>query len=479
MSDLDDILEEDFGYDGALERPTMRGSANLDVQDYQDIFGPSSILDDGLQEDVPSTPGRYPGAASATDIDGTSDFDMLEVPGGMDAPGMKQTEYGSYPWGPGSSTGYRPYSQQRTGMELRALGDDAPVQKPERRMEHDDMAQEPEVINAVAVQEVGPWNKEWHGMRNQQPSNAEIDPMTIYDRTSYEHNDSSQSVIGSGIFSMEEGVAWRPRDGMFANQNAYPAYIGEEDELGVQQSELWDSTAEEWRVTQPTAGGVPLARKVAHMKGSPFAGMPEMRPEVTGPRSHVEAFGRKASRNLMVEASQYKVADRGRFLTAAMDALGPGGSARCKKAADALARAGYPPAVALEDAMAHCIMHAAVKDLTQKQKGNASQLPRLDKMASKARKQAPQMREAAGQHLAPLTANGNKLREDLGALYGSPAARGMGIVTDEGPPSADAPQATGMLTTRNVVIGAGVGLGAYLLFSNRKKIVKNLKKWSK
>jgi hypothetical protein len=317
-------------------------------------------------------------------------------------------------------------------------------------------------------------------MRNQEPSNAEIDPMTIYDRTSYEHNDSSQNVIGSGIFAMEEGVTWRPRDGMFADQNALPAYIGQEDELGVQQSAMWDSTAKEWRVTQVTAGGVPLARKVGHMKTPAGLGaMPEMRPEVTGPRSHVEAFGRKAARSLITESNQHRPADRGRFLSAAMNALGPGGSARCQRAADALTRMGYEPAVALEDAMAHCIMHASVKDLTQKRKGNASQLPRLDRMGSKMRAQAHQMREAASQHLAPLTANGHELRKDLGSLYGSPAARGMGTVSEEGTPSADAPKANGVFTTKNVMIAGGLGVVGYMLFANRKKIAKNLKKWGK
>jgi hypothetical protein len=293
-------------------------------------------------------------------------------------------------------------------------------------------------------------------------------------------------VIGSGIFEMEEGVTWRPRDGSFANQYAEPAYIGEEDELGLQQSQMWDSTAGEWRVTQPTASGVSLARPIDRMRPppafTPFSPTPQMRPEVTGPRSHVEAFGRKAAAALLTEAKGYKAADQNRFLQAAMNSLGPGGAARCHKAAAALSKMGYRPDFALEDAMAHCVMHAAVKDLTQKRKGNPSQLPRLDQMASKTRRQAPMMRDAASQHLAPLTQNGNELRKDLGALYASPAAKGMGMVADDGtPPPAESPMANGggIFTTRNVLIGAGVGLGAYLLFTNRKAIAKNIKKWRK
>lgn len=482
MSDYRDIFDDD----DEMAIPTMRGSANLDVQDYQDIYGDSSILDDDLQEDVPSTPGRYPGAASATDIEGTEDFDMLEVPGGMEAPGMKQTEYGASPWGPGSDSGYRPYSQQRTDMDLRALGDaDAGAQsrKP-KPMERDDMTMEPEVIDAVSVEEVGPWSKQWHGNRNQQPSNAEVDPMTLYDRTSYEYDDSSQDTIGNGIFDMEEGATWRPRDGSFQHQFAMPAYIGDEDELGVQQSEMWDSTAEEWRVTQPSASGVALARKVKKMKKAytPFgddASMPEMRPEVTGPRSNIEAFGRKASNSLVAEARAHRPENRSRFLNLAMEALGPGTAARCRKAADKLVQLGYRPDVALEDAMAHCIMHAAVKDMTQRGKRNRSVLPRLDRMASAVRQQSRRMMSAASQHLQPLTANGTKLREDLGALYNSPAARGMGQVAEE----ATAPDATaqangngGIFRPRNLAIGAVLGLGGYFLYTNRKAIAKNIKK---
>lgn len=464
-----------FDTDGELEIPTMRGSANLDVQDYQDFYGTSSILDDGLEEDVPSTPGRYPGAAQAPDVDGTSDYDLLRVPGGMSLPGMKQTTYGASPWGPGSDSGYRPYSQQRTDMELRALGDADSIPERKPMAKKDDMMMEPEVINAVEVQEPVPWDEEWHGMRNQEPSNAEVDPMTLYDRTSYEYDSSSQDTIGNGIFSMEEGVTWRPRDGMFAHQYALPAYIGEEDELGVQQSEMWDSTADNWRVTQPSASGVPLARRVGRMKRRFRGGGPQMRPEVTGPRSHIEAFGRKAAKCVLLEAQGRRPVERSGFLQAAMEALGPGLTARCQKAADTLVRMGYAPQVALEDAIAHCVMHAAVQDLTQKSKRRTF-LPRLDRMAKRVTRQRRTMQAAASQHLQPLTENGNELRKDLGALYSSPAARGMGLVAEEQSTTAPIDGSKKMATGTKLAIAGGVGLGAYLLFANRKSIVKNLKK---
>lgn len=500
MSDYDDIFDDD----GMMEIPTMRGSANLDVQDYarpHDIN--SSILDDDLQEDTPSTPGRNPGAANAPDIQGTSDWDMLEDPGGMDEPGMKQTTYGDSPWGPGSDTGYRPYSQQRTDMSLRALGEaDLDAIQKERvpdPQQLDDMMREPEVIDAVPVQESVSWKDEWHGERNQMPSNAEIDPMTIYDRSSYEYDDSSQDTIGNGIFSMEEGVTWRPRDGIFANQYALPAYIGEEDELGVQQSAMWDSTANEWRVTQPSASGVTLARKVDHLKRaySPFrsdadAAMPEMRPEVTGPRSHIEAFGRAASKAVMDEVRGYRPEDRSKFLASAIESLGKGTTERCRKAADALIKMGYRPDVALEDALAHCVMHAAIADLTQK-KRSRTLLPRLDSLAQRTRGGAQRLRVAAQEHIQPLVRDRGKLRQDMGALYASPAARGMGAVGDEktglytsdtqipgGPASKNGNgNGNGLFRPRNLLIAGAVGVGGYLLWSNRKAIKKNVKKLMK
>jgi len=471
MDDYDNIFDDD----GALAIPTVRGSANLDVEDYEGYAGRSTILDDDLEEDTPSTPGRNPGSASATDIDGTDDFDMLE--GDMDDPGMQQTTYGAYPWGPGGGGGYRPYSQQRTDMSLRALGDaDEHHQPKPKPMRADSMSHEPEVIDSVAVEEVPPWDKEWHGNENQMPSNADVDPRTLYDRTSYEHNDSDQDTIGSGIFGMEEGVAWRPRDGMFEHDYSLPAYIAEEDELGVQQSAMWDSTAGEWRVTQPSASGVALKTRVESYKEpySPFT--TQMRPEVTGPRSHVEAFGRKASACLLQEARHHRPENRTRFLASAIEALGPGETARCRRAAGKLVELGYRADVAFEDAVAHCIMHAAVKDLTAKKGGSA--LPKIDRMAAHVSKAKPALRAAAAKHLAPLTTDRESLKGDLGALYASPAARGMGVVEDgtTTPPPTNGAPSESVITTKNVLIAGGLGLGAWLLWGQRKKIAKNIKK---
>jgi hypothetical protein len=465
MNKYDDLFDDD----GELAIPTVRGSANLDVEDYEGYDGRSAILDDELQEDTISSPGFNPGAAPAPDVYGDEEYQYLH--GDMAATGMKQTTYGASPWGPGSNTGYRPYSQQRTDMSLRALGDtEQPTPKPVRQ---DDMMREPEVINAVPVEAPVPWDEEWHANRNQQPSNAEIDPMTLYDRSSYEYDESSQDTIGSGIFGMEEGVTWRPRDGIFADQYALPAYIAAEDELGVQQSEMWDSTADEWRVTQPSASGVALARKVSHLKKDPF--MPQMRPEVTGPRSHVEAFGRKVAGSVMAEARAHRPEHRGQFLNNALQALGPAAAKRCREAADRLIKLGYPADVALEDAVAHCVMHAATQDLTTKVKRNKSMLPRLDNLAKRIRREKPAVHAAAATHLGPLTKSNDALRSDLGALYASPAGRGMGQVAENGA-AAPAVPSPGLVTPRNIVIAGGLGLGAYFLYANRDKLVANLKK---
>jgi len=470
-----------FDDDGELAIPTMRGSANLDVEDYEGFDGRSSILDDDLEEDVRSTPGYNPGAAAATDIDGTSSFDMLH--GDMDDPGMKQTTYGASPWGPGSGSGYRPYSQQRTDMSLDALGDEGADQPKAKPMRADSMMHEPEVIDTFAVEEVPPWKEEWHGNENQMPSNKGVDPRTLYDRTSYEFDDSDQDTIGSGIFGMPEGVAWRPRDGMFEHDYALPAYLAEEDELGVQQSAMWDSTAGEWRVTQPSASGVALKKRVASYKApwNPLKDV-QMRPEVTGPRSHLEAFGRKGAACVLQEARLHRPENRTRFIAAAVEQLGPGSAAKCQRVANELVKLGYRPDVAFEDTLAHTIMHAAVKDLTQK-KGSASLLPRLDRMGAKLSRTKPSLQAAATQHLAPLTKNGATLRKDLGALYASPAAKGMGVV-ENGTPAPPAPENGNgngngngdVFTPKNMLIAGGVGVVGWLLWDNRKKIAKNIKK---
>lgn len=459
-------LENLFGQDD-LPMPTMRGSANLDPQDYARFpGGASSILDDDLQEDTRSTPGS--GAGPATDIDGLEDLNVISPENG---PGMEQTTYGSSPWGPGSVQGYRPHSQARTDMNLG--NEDLEQQSATRAPYQDSMHYEPEVQTPRRDLQL-----------NAQPSNEGIDPETIYDRTSYEFNRDGNNIIGNGIFDNEEGTVWRSRDGIFANDYAQPAYLVNDPELGVQQSEMWDPIAQNWRVTQPSAGGVTLKTRVdAYKPGppgrvyTPFmdgAPPPDMRMETTGPTSHVEAFSRKTAAAIVSEATTLQSQEqRSRFLTNAMEALGPGMSARCNAVAAKLVKLGYRPDQALVDTMAHCVMHATAHDLGAR-RAKRGRLSRLDTLSKRLNRSRPAVQQAAAQHLGPLTKSEAALKSDLGALYNARAA-GMGQVA-EGTSTAIATTGSSSNVTRNLLIAGGVGLVGYLAWANRKSLMRNARR---
>jgi hypothetical protein len=461
-NDLDDLFD-----DGDLAVPTMRGNANLDAQDYTRQQTGSSdtgsdILDDELQEDVPYRQGAGP----ATDVEGTASLDLEPEQSG---PGIEQTTFGQHPWGAGSGGGYRPQSMMRTDMDL--SGDEQA--KNSKPAQPDAMTQEPEVLMAEDMLAIT--GEPWSGNRNQQPSNRDLDPDTIYDRESFEHSDSSGQTIGTGIFEMEEGVTWRPRDGSFAHQYALPAYIADEDELGVQQSEMWDTTAGNWRVTQPSASGVPLAARVPQLKRafSPFVKQPpEMRQEATGPRSHIEAFSRQAAKLIVQEAAAHAPKDRSRFLASAAESLGSGAAKQTAAMTQKLVEYGYPPTAALEDTLAHVVMRATMADLA---KGRTA---KLNKLAGRVTRSRAAMQQAAAQHLTPLQRDANALKKDVAALMSSPAKLGMGAVGDA---ASDASAAAAvakpsLFSVKNVLIGGAVLGGGYLLWANRKKIVKNVKK---
>lgn len=449
----------DFEDDGELRTPTMRGNANLDPQDYS--RGPSgrgsSILDDELQEDTFSTPGRNPGAASAPDIDGTSSWTISEDD---DGPGMDQTTYGAHPWGPSAGAGYRPHSMARTDQALRDsnLGDvnTDPIRSP-KTMKRDDMHSEPEVLHSDDATEVQ--EARWSGNRNQRPSNVGIPEDTEYDRESFEYDDSSQNVIGTGIFGMEEGVTWRPRDGSFAHQYALPAYIGDEDEMGIQQSDMWDTTANEWRVTQPSGGGVPFARSVNSYKPT------EMRPETTGPRSHIEAFGRETAKAIIAEAQSTPPVARAAVIERALTALQPGSAAKVASTAKFLVDGGQAPQAALEDTIAHVVMNAAARDL------RSGKCVRLDRLAAVSRHAKPRMQLSAAKHLGPLLKNKKSLHADMAALVASPALQGMGQV--------DVGQTTSVFTPRNLIIAGVLGVGGYYAWTHRKSIARNARRMAR
>lgn len=447
---FDDELDDLFG-DDDLPTPSVRGNANLDPQDYQRIGGPqddSSFLDDDIQEDTPSRPGD--GAGPAPDIDGVDDMDPFEA---EDGPGMQQTDFGSHPWGPGSAQMYRPYSQARTDMSLGA-DETMEAMKPRARPSGgDSMLDEPEVPMARMNQQ-----------QNRMPSNRAVDPETLYDDDPYTFQDSSQATIGDGIFSMEEGVTWRPRDGVFAHQYAFPQYLAKEPELGVQQSEMFDSTANNWRVTQPSASGVPLAVRVAGLKP-----LPQMRMDATGPRSHIEAFGRKTALAMVAEAQALPAPMRSPFLASAINALGPNTAAQAQAISAQLVKMGYDPTSALQDTLAHFVMHAAMRDLSGRR------LRRLDGMARRLNRSKGQVQQAAQQHIAPLLQNGQALQNDVSALRASPAARAIGAL-GQVDTTAIAPTGDTVFTARNLVIAGVVGGVGWLAWRNRKSLVRNARR---
>jgi len=474
-------MSEDLFADDEMELPTMRGNANLDVQDYQGSSVDDDFLTDELQEELPKRGG---GPAPATDVEGTSSFVMMDD---MDnGPGMNQTTYGENPWQIADNSGYRPYSQQ--GTDMSDLGDS------DARQSSNGLMPRYATPDSIARQAAFVPSQE-----NEMPSHEGIDPLTEYDRSSYEYDDSEQNVIGSGIFDVEEGVTFRARDGIFANQFAQPAYIAEEDPDGMQQSAMWDSTADNWTVTQVNASGVPLSKRVPALAPppkafSPFMNgnaqgrrpMPKMQSDRLGPSSHIEAFGRKAASCLISEAKLMpSQATRSQFLASATDALGPQMARKAKLVADRLVQMGYKPDAALEDTLAHCVMHATMRDLSDRAKAGGG-LPRLDRMASSIRANKPALSKAAADHIGPLVADQKKLQADLGSFYHSPAAAGMGEVTQTAPDSLVAPapapatssSGLGLLTPRNIAIGVGVlGVG-YLAATQTdtgKKMTANVK----
>jgi hypothetical protein len=446
MSDFDFDLDDGAG---DLDMPTMRGNANLDVQDYQRMPGEpdSSWLDDEIQEDTPSTPGS--GAGPASDVDGMDAFDLTDST--EDDPGMSETEFGSYPWKVGGGGGYRPASM-RTDLS----GDDpAAGSSP---------AQEIAIRTGSSPQPLHPAPR--HPQRNRMPSNDAVDPATLYDRESFEFDNDPQNVIGTGIFDTEEGVVWNARDGSFANNFALPAYIAQEGELDVQQSQMWDSVANNWRVVQPSGGGVTFARNVRALRptANPFVDqqMPSMRPERTGPRSHIEAFGRAAAKAVVDEARTIaNPAMRSAFLTNATEALGAGQAARCRQVSERLVAMGFRPDTALEDTLAHCVMHATMKDMADRANGKNG-LPRIDKMGANVRANAGALQQAVVTHVAPIAASKGAAQADVAKLVSSPAASGMGqVATQDAAPAAN--------TSRNLLLGAAaVGVGYYLLTQTKQ-----------
>jgi hypothetical protein len=239
---------------------------------------------------------------------------------------------------------------------------------------------------------------------------------------------------------------------------------------------MWDTTADNWRVTQVNASGVALSRDVKSLRPPPkqFA-RAGLRPEPTGPQSHIEAFGRRAAKSVIDESRMIPdPRTRSVFLSRAAEALGPQTALKARAVADRLVKAGQAPDAALEDVLAHCMMNATMRDLADRAK-NGGGLPRLDKMSAGLRMKQGEVRKAAADHLQPLVSDQAKLQSDLGAFYGSPSGAALGQVDTAPPATPTSPAVTAapsssptLFTPRNVVIGVAViGLG-YLAATKTK-----------
>jgi hypothetical protein len=171
----------------------------------------------------------------------------------------------------------------------------------------------------------------------------------------------------------------------------------------------------------------------------------------------------------VAEAKTHSPATRSAFLANATEALGPGASARAAATAKKLVEMGRPSESALEDSLAHAVMHATAEDLKGARLGGS--LPRLDKLASRVSRSKTAMQASAAKHIAPLASDSGKLKSDLGAFYGSPAMAGVGQVAPASEPT--------LFTTRNVLIGLVLAGGGYLAWQNRKSIQRNAKRLAK
>ena len=439
---------------------------------------------------VPSENSPYgPGPLSETSDDSYPlDYNGPETEDPGTGPGMVQTTYGSHPWGTGAGGGYRPMSQSRT--------DDAPLGSTE------------------AQQRMG----------IQQPSNAALDPMAIYDRQSYEY--ASGDTVGAGVFDMPEGVAWNVNDGIFANNYAMPGYLAKEPMMYPAQSAMIDTQTGLPTVVQPSASGVQLAMPAPQgaQVYSPFtqmtavtnrtpvprvpyaqmprgmngmgampAPMPQQAPPIGA--SAAEAFGNEAAAALIRRAAMMKTPGRERFVANAMRVLGPRRSAAAVSAIRRLMSMGYPSTHVVEQVFAHCIMHAVVSEAMQVARTGrpvppAQSIVRAATSAAAQAGPAPGLTHAA-QRVVPAITNPHAARAELAAFsnsvsrpqvratLGSDGLEGMGYLGADAPSAPSAPPAPpassgaasgGMSTGTKVALGVAAGTAAVLVAKNWDKI---------
>lgn len=474
--EFDDMI---FDSDGELLQPTADGSASA----FDPGDGLSLISGDDDLQDV------GPAAGPATDIyDSFEESGMDIEPESDGADGMQQTDYGAHPWGPDTRSAQIPHSMLQTDRSLNGTeGDEEDI-------------------------------------------NAALDP-GVYDRVSFERGGKTR---GSGIFDMEEQGTFRPAEGIFAHDFALPSYIADEDEMDIQQSQMWDMQAGGWRTVQPTSGGVALSRRRADVSYSPFtnpggAGRRPQQPAtsqngdiypVPGGRSGpvplvplprelinpIESFGKECASYVMSCAKQAPdSATRGRFIANIVGALGPGKAQRADAIAKRLVAQGYPGERALHDTLTHLFMHAAAEDLQDTVEAirsgkvdavkaanaanaavavtNGDTRPVVVAASEKFSSLLPRVSKMTDKAGTKIGVQIKKIRnKNLAAAVKSPdkgsAALGA-FYASPSPLGTEAPTpspAVADTTTRNLLIGAAVAGGAWLAWKSGalKSVSKNL-----
>lgn len=390
-------------------------------------------------------------------------------------PGMVQTDYGAHPWGTGAGGGYRPMAQSRT--------DDAPLGSVEAQ-------------RRLAIQ---------------QPSNAAIDPETIYDRQSYEYE--SGDTIGAGIFDMPEGVTWNANDGVFANNFAMPGYMAKEPMMYPSQSAMIDTQTGLPTVVQPSASGVQLAMNAppGTQVYSPFRQMTAITNRTPVPRvpyaqtpvpggqsvlngmgnapmaqppplpsgSAAETFGNAAAIALIRRAAMMKTPQREQFVQRAMAMLGPQKSQAAVAAIRRLISLGYPSTHVVEQVFAHCVMHCVISEMahvvrTGRPVPPAQSIVRATTATAAQAGHDPALLDAA-QRVVPALTNPAAARAEIAAFRVAPArgqmratlgSDGLEGLGEDPPTSSD----KGMGTGTKVALGLGVAAAGFAAWKYRDKL---------
>ena len=409
---------------------------------------------------IPSGESPY-GEGALTETDASPyalDYNGPETHDPGTGPGMVQTDYGAHPWGTGAGGGYRPMSQSRT--------DDQPLGSTEAQ-------------RRLAVQ---------------QPSNAALDPETIYDRQSYEY--ASGDVIGAGIFDMPEGVTWNANDGVFANNFAMPGYMAREPMMYPSPSAMIDTQTGLPTIVQPSASGVQLSMDAPPGTPvySPFRQMTAVTNRTPVPRvpysqtprgmsglgnvpasgSAAESFGREAAVALIRRSAMMKTPQREQFVQRAMAMLGPQRSQAAVAAIRRLMSMGYPSTHVVEQVFAHCVMHAVVTEMGHVARTGRAVPPSQSvvRAATEVAAQAgpaPALTQAA-QRVVPGLTNPAAARAELEAFNATPAssevrstlgAHSLDGIAGLGDPGADKGMGTGTKVAIGVTVAAAAGLLAW------------------